>query len=98
MRQVSSSDITWCEGPLKSADVLPLPHAAQDKERAAIVKKWLDEAGNQDAPVAELVSAAKFAVALARESGYKQFLQQATMLKNYMQSSDKFAPHFSASL
>jgi len=72
--------------------------AKQDKERAAIVKKWLDEAGNEDAPVAELVSAAKFAVALARESGTKQFLQQATMLKNYMQSSDKFAPHFSASL
>lgn len=98
MRQVSSSDITCCEGPLKSAVVLPLPHAAQDKERVAIVKKWLDETGNPDAPVAELVSATKFAVALAQESGTKQFRQQATMLKNYMQSSDKFASHFSASL
>jgi hypothetical protein len=70
--------------------------AAQDKDRAAIVKRWADEAGKDDAPVAELVSAAKFAVALADDSSTKQFKQQALTLKNYMQNCPKFSRHFSA--
>jgi hypothetical protein len=77
------------------AHVCRLPRAAQDKDRAAIVQRWADEAGKEDAPVAELVSAAKFAVALADDSSTKQFKQQAIRLKNYMQNNSKFSTHFS---
>jgi hypothetical protein len=76
------------------AYVCRLPRAAQDKDRAAIVKEWADEAGKENAPVAELVSAAKFAAALADDNATKQFKQQAMMLKNYMQNSPKFCTHF----
>lgn len=83
-------------GPNMSADFCPFSLAVQDKDRAAIVKKWEEEAGSEDAPVAELVSAAKFAVALANCGGTKPFRQQASILKNYMQNSPKFGLHFSA--
>jgi hypothetical protein len=68
----------------------------QDKERAAIVKGWADDAGKENAPVAELVRAAQFAVALAGDSPTRQFQEQAKKLKNYLQNSPKFSSHFSA--
>ena len=71
------------------------PCAAQEKDRVAIVKGWAEDAGKEDAPVEELVSAAKFAVALAEHSPTQKFQQQAKKLMGYMQNSNKFSPHLS---
>ena len=70
--------------------------AAQDKERAAIVKGWEGDAGKENASVEELVSATKFAVALAEHSPTQKFRQQAKKLMCSMQNSSKFSQHFSA--
>lgn len=69
--------------------------AAQDQKRAAIVDQWLELSGMSNAPVEDLVSAAKFAYDLS-QAGAKssQFGRKATMLRMYMQSSTKFAQHF----